>query len=161
MKMHIAAAGALLAMALTGLADTTANLTISGSVADRTAIAAAPQGRYNTLPIEAGCTDEVVAQVTETSNNRAGYTVTLSSANAGSGTQATLNGTGANTDTVGYSMKYAGATVSLSGGAAVVTTSSSRTPRAGTVKSLAVTIPQSWVTQDTYSDTLTLTIKAN
>ncbi len=162
MKLHIAAAGALLAMALTSSAQSSGSITISGTVANRTSIAVAQQGLHNNLPIEAGCTDEKVADVTETSNNRAGYTVTLRSANAGTGNQAFLKGaTSENTDTANYTMEYGGTTVSLVGGVATVTSSTTRTPKEGTVKGLTVTMDAAWITEDTYRDTLTLTIKAN
>lgn len=161
MKMHIAVAVALIATALTGLAQSSANLTISGTVANNTTIAAAAQAGYNALPIAAGCVDQVVANVTERSNNRAGYQVTLASANAGTGTQASLNGTSGNSDVVNYTMSYNGTAVTLSSGSAQVTNATGRTPGAGVVKTLAVTIPASWVNTDTYSDTLTLTIAAN
>ena len=86
--------------------------------------------------------------------------MTLNSLNAGSTAQAVLNGTAGNTDTVNYTMKYDGTAVTLASGSAVVTSSAVRTPGAGLVKGLSVTIPAVWVNTDTYSDTLTLTIAA-
>lgn len=162
MKMHIAIAVALIGTALTSLAQSSANLTIRGTVANNTSIAVAEQAGYNALPIEAGCVDQTVANVTEKSNSRTGYAVVLSSLNAGTGSQAFLKGvTAGNTDTVNYSIKYQGVSVSLSSGEAEVTTATARTPQAGVTKTLAVTVPASWVNTDTYSDTLTLTIAAN
>jgi hypothetical protein len=104
--------------------------------------------------------DQVVANATEKSNDKIGYTVTLNSLNAGSTAQAFLKGAAGNTDTVNYSMKYNGTAVTLASGSAVVTSSAVKTVSAGVVKALSVTIPASWVNTDTYSDTLTLTITA-
>jgi hypothetical protein len=161
MKKRIAVAVAVIATTMAGLAQTSGNLTISGTVANQTTIAIAPQAGYNNLDIASGTTDQVVAQVTERSNSRNGYTVTLTSANAGTGSQASLNGTAGNSDVVNYSMEYDGVGVTLSGGSAQVTNASGRTPQAGVVKALSVTFAASWVNTDTYSDTLTLTIAAN
>ncbi|HEY9172061.1 MAG TPA: hypothetical protein VI136_07255 [Verrucomicrobiae bacterium] len=162
MKKYIVVAVTLAATALTGWAQSSANLTLSGTVANNTTIAVVPQAGHNALPVGTGCTDQLVANVTEKSNNRLGYKVTLTSANAGSTSQATLKGAeGSNNDVVNYSMKYGGTEVTLSSGSAQVTTSSARTAQAGVVKALTVTIPESWVNTDTYSDTLTLTIAVN
>ena len=160
MKRYIALTVALMTTTIAGLAQTVGNITIAGTVANVTTITVASQAGYNALPIAAGCVDQLVANVTEKSNDRIGYTVTLNSLNAGATAQAVLNGTAGNTDTVNYTMKYNGIAVTLASGSAVVTTSAVRTPVAGLVKPLAVTIPASWVNTDTYSDTLTLTIAA-
>ena len=160
MKRYIALTAALMTTAIAGLAQTSGNITISGTVANVTTITVASQAGYNALPIAAGCVDQVVANATEKSNDKIGYTVTLSSLNAGSTAQAFLKGAAGNTDTVNYSMKYNGTAVTLTSGSAVVTSSAVRTVSAGVVKALSVTIPASWVNTDTYSDTLTLTITA-
>lgn len=162
MRKHIAVAVALIGTALTSLAQSSANLTLTGKVEDNTSIAVVAQAGYSALPIEAGCVDQTVANVTEKSNSRTGYHVTLSSLNAGTGSQAFLKGASAgNTDTVNYAIKYQGVSVTLSSGAARVTTATARTAQAGVTKTLAVTVPASWVNTDTYNDTLTLTIAAD
>jgi len=160
MKLHIAVAVALAATVLTSLAQSSGNITISGTVANNTSITVTPTAGYNSLDIAAGETDKDVAAVNERSNKRDGYTVELQSANAGAGTQAYLGGTGGNTDVVNYSMKYNGVAVTLSGGKATVTNVAARTPGAGVDKNLSVTLAAAWVNTDTYSDTLTLTIAA-
>jgi len=116
MKLHIAVAVALAATVLTSLGASSGNITISGTVANNTSITVTPAADYNNLDIAAGETDKVVAVANERSNKRDGYTVELQSANAGTGTQAYLGGTGGNTDVVNYSMKYNGFPVTLSGG---------------------------------------------
>jgi hypothetical protein len=160
MKKPIAVAVAVIATALTSLAQSSANLTISGTVANNTTIAVASQPGYNSLNIEAGETDKLVAIVTEKSNKRNGYTVTLQSQNAGTSAQAFLKGTGGNTDQADYTLKYNSMAVTLVSGAATITDANARTSSAGVDKNLTVTIPAAWLNTDTYSDTLTLTIAA-
>jgi hypothetical protein len=159
-KMHVAVAVALLATALTGLAQLSGNITISGTVANSTSITVASQSGYNTLNIAGGVTAELVAIATEKSNDKNGYTVTLTTANAPTGTSAFLKGTAGNADTAPYTMTYNGTAVTLVAGSATVTTASAKTPSAGVTKNLNVTIPAVWVNADTYSDTVTLTIAA-
>lgn len=159
MKHRIAIAVVLAAGLLTSLAQSSGNITISGTVANNTRITITPQSGYNDLNLANGETDKVVAVVNERSNKREGYTVTLQSANA-TGSQAFLKGSPGNEDVVNYSIKYNGSPVTLSSGSATVTDADSRTPGAGVDKSLAVTIAPQWVNTDTYSDTLTLTIAA-
>jgi hypothetical protein len=160
MKMHIAVALALLATTLTGLAALSGNITIGGTVANNTSITVASQAGYDTLDIANGVSGQLVAIATEKSNDKNGYTVTLTTANAPTGTSAFLKGTAGNTDTAPYTMTYNNVAVTLVAGSAVVTTASAKTPLAGVTKNLNVTIPAVWVNADTYSDTITLTIAA-
>jgi hypothetical protein len=160
MKMHIAVAVALLATSLTGAAQLSGNITISGTVANSTSITVASQAGYNTLNIAGGATAQLVAIATEKSNDKLGYTVTLNTANAPTGTAAFLKGPTGNADQVPYTMTYNGVAVTLVAGSAVVTSANARTPSAGVTKNLNVTIPAVWVNADTYSDTITLTIAA-
>lgn len=153
---------ALIATGLTSLAATTGSIIPSGTVATSTSITVTSHAGYNTLDIATGFTDTVIASVNEKCNKKNGYTVTLQSANAGSTAQANLSGTGDNTDTVNYSMKYGGTAVTLSSGSATVTSATAKTNGSGVDKDLSVTISSGiWVNTDTYSDTLTLTIAAN
>lgn len=156
--MHIAVAVALVSTTLAGLAATSGSITIQGTVANNISITVAPQGAYNNLNIAGGEIDQLVAIATEKSNDKNGYTVTLTTANAPTGTAAFLKGTGGNADTVPYTMTYGGVDVTLVAGNAVVTTASARTPSAGMPKNLKVTIPVVWVNADIYNDTITLTI---
>jgi hypothetical protein len=162
MKKSIAVVCALFALATASFAQATATLTISGTVAPINTITIASQAGYNALNLPAGATAQVVGIATETSNDKLGYKVTLASANAGATAQAFLKGALAgNTDTVNYSILYNGAAVTLASGSAVVTSATGRTGAQGVNKNIAVTFAGSWLTADTYSDTLTLTIAGN
>jgi hypothetical protein len=161
MKKQIVAVCGLLALATASFAQSSATLTISGSVAAVNTITVAPQSGYNALDLVNGATDKLVGIATETSNDVQGYKVTLSSANAGTGAQAFLKGTGGNTDVVNYSVKYNGTAATLSGGSATVTSATGRTVSSGVTKNIAVTFAGSWLAADTYSDTITLTIAGN
>ncbi len=160
MKTKIAIAVALVASALTGLTQSSGNITISGTVANSTSITVASQTGYNSLNIASGVTAQTVAIATEKSNDKNGYTVTLTTANAPTGTAAFLKGATGNADTVPYTMTYNNVAVTLVAGSAVVTSASARTPSTGVAKNLNVTIPAVWVNTDTYSDTITLTVAA-
>ena len=160
MKKYIAIMGILLALETASFAAS-ATLTISGAVPGINDITIASQSGHNALDLVAGESAKVVGIATETSNRHLGYKVTLSSANAGTGSQAKLKGVSANTDVVNYSIKYNGAAVTLVSGSAEVTATTARTPAAGVAKNIAVTFAGSWLAADTYSDTLTLTIAAN
>jgi hypothetical protein len=160
MKMHIVVAVALVATTLTGLAAMSGNIIISGTVPNNTSITVASQAGYNTLDIANGVTAQLVAIATETSNDKLGYTVKLTTANAPAGTAAFLKGPAGNTDTAPYTMTYNGVAVTLVAGSATVTTVSAKTGSGGVAKNLNVTIPAVWVNADTYTDTITLTIAA-
>jgi hypothetical protein len=161
MKKQIVVICGLLALATASFAQSSATLTISGSVSAVNTITVAPQSGYNALDLVNGATDKLVGIATETSNDVLGYHVTLASANAGTGSQAFLKGTGGNTDVVNYSVKYNGNAVTLSAGSATVTSTTGRTPSSGVTKDIAVTFAGSWLAADTYSDTITLTIAGN
>ena len=118
-KIAIATAIAMMASVLTGLAQAAGSITISGTVAISSTIAVASQSGYNTLAIATGVTAQTVAIATETSNDKNGYTVTLKTANAPTGTAAILKGATGNTDTVPYTMTYGGTAVTLVAGSAI------------------------------------------
>jgi hypothetical protein len=150
---------ALLGTAGAAWAQSSGTLTIQGTVAAVNTIAVAPQSGYNTLNISGGVSGQNVANITETSNDRNGYTVTMTSLNAGaSGSSLFLAEPGPGTNTVPYSLTYNSVAVSFSSGSATLTSATSRTALAGVVKALAITIAASWVDAATYSDTLTFTI---
>jgi hypothetical protein len=162
MKKLIAIVCVLCGLATASFAQATATLIISGTVAPVNTITIASQSGYNALDLVNGATAKVVGIATETSNDKLGYKVTLASANAGATAQAFLKGAlSGNTDTVNYSIQYNGTAVTLASGSAVVTTAAARTGAAGVNKNIAVTFAGSWLTADTYSDTMTLTIAGN
>jgi spore coat protein U-like protein len=150
--------------AVTGSGDgSTASLTLSGTVSRTVSISVTPENNYNSLDLVGGETEKAVAIINERSNDKAGYTVAITSIGAGSTSQAQLRPvTPGNPDTIPYSLKYGGATVAFNLGHATLTSTSGRTSGAGTNIVLAVTIPSAGgVTADTYSDTLQLTIQGN
>lgn len=162
MKKYLVTISAVLAMVSGSYAQAAATLTISGTVAPINTITIASQTGYNALDLVNGATAKVVGIATETSNDKLGYKVTLSSANAGASTQAKLTGAiVGNTDTVNYSISYGGTAVTLAAGSATVTSVAAHTGAAGVAKNIAVTFAGGWLTADTYSDTLTLTIAGN
>ena len=158
-KKYIALTLALLGTAGVASAQSSGTLTIQGTVAAVANITVSPQTGYNTLNIAGGVANQNVANITEQSNDKNGYTVAMTSLNAGvSGSSLFLKDTGTGTDTVPYSLTYNGVAVSFSSGSATLTSASAKTVQAGVVKALAVTIASSWVNADTYADTLTFTI---
>lgn len=161
MKKYLAIIGAVLATASVSFAQASATLTISGTVAPINTITIASQSGYNALDLVNGATAKVVGIATETSNDKLGYKVTLSSLNAAATAQAVLKGGTGNTDSVNYSILYGGTAVTLAAGSATVTSVAARTGSAGVPKNIAVTFAGGWLAADTYSDTLTLTIAGN
>ena len=162
MKNLIAITIALFTLVAAGLAQTTAPLTISGTVAPIATITMASQSGYNTLDLVNGATAQLVGIAKETCNDKLGYKVTLPSANAAATAQAVLKGAiSGNPDSVNYSIIYNAVPVTLVSGSATVTTAVAKTGAAGLQKNLAVTLAGGWLTADTYSDTITLTIAWN
>ena len=162
MKKHLLIVASVLTIATASYAQAAATLTISGTVAPVNTITIASQPGYNALDLVNGATAKIVGIATETSNDNLGYKVTLASANAGATAQAFLKGslTG-NADVVNYSILYGGTSVTLANGSATVTSATGRTVKTGVAKNIAVTYSGSWLTADTYSDTLTLSIAGN
>jgi len=162
MKNYLAIAFAVTGFVTASFAQNSAPLTISGNVAQSTTISIAAQPGYNTLDLVNGGVAKLVGIATEKSNDKLGYTVTVTSLNAGSTAQAFLKGAiVGNADVVNYSIQYNGGGVTLANGTATVTLAGGRTPGTGVAKNLNVTFAGSWLTADTYSDTLTLTITGN
>jgi hypothetical protein len=162
MKNYLAIAFVLTGFVTASFAQSSAPLTISGTVAQSTTITVAAQPGYNTLDLVNGAVAKLVGIATEKSNDKLGYDVTISSLNAGATAQAFLKGSiVGNADVVNYSIQYNGGGVTLANGSATVTIASGRTPGSGVAKNLNVTFAGAWLTADTYSDTLTLTIAGN
>lgn len=141
----------------TARSATTGTITIQGSVPQVLAISVAGVGSYNALDLSSTQTDLTVANVTELSNSRTGYTVTVSSANGGNLVHSTSP-----TVTLGYTAKY-GSSATLNLGS-VATVTDQATPGVHlTTKAFKVSYTgaaaQSML-EGTYSDTLTFTIAA-
>lgn len=104
--------------------------------------------------------NSALATITETCNDQAGYTVSLTSNNAGiGGSLLYMKGsTSGNTDQIDYTLTYNGSTVSFTGGSATLTTASAATPSTGAAKTLAITTAPGSYRADSYADTLVLTL---
>ena len=163
MRKQVVTTIALLATALAATAQSSGNLTVQGAMPSVISIAVAPISGYDTLDLINGVNNQPIANLTERSNRKAGYTVTLTSLNAGlTGNSLFLADTagGPGTDLIAYSLTYNGVIVNFANGSALLTDSNGRTSGSGIVKSLTVTISPSWLSDGTYADTLTFTIAA-
>jgi spore coat protein U-like protein len=135
-------------------AGTTGTLVLKGTIPARLNIAVTPETVAGTLDLTISQTNLLVATAYESSNSKTGYTVALSSANAGK-----LIETGG--ESVTYSLKYNDVAVNLA--ASVTVTDAS----GGKYKSVAKSIKISYtgtaaedLTEGDYTDTITLTIAA-
>jgi hypothetical protein len=158
----ILAVVAMIAVALPGFSATTGTLLLQGTVPGilEISVAALPAASAH---LTANRASLPVANVTERSNRKAGYTVTLQSANAGAGNAFFFKSADLlNLDTLAYTLSYDGAPVSLVAGTALVTDASAKTPAAGVAKGLAISYSgaASYLNEDAYADTLTFTITA-
>lgn len=142
-------------------AATTGTLGLTGTAPGVLEIAVTSKPAATTLALATDVTDLAVASVLEKSNKKTGYTVVLSSLNAGTGTQASLDSS-ETLEKLPYTLKYDSSSVSLSGGSATITSSATKTPKAGTAKELTISFAgfDANLAQGTYSDTLTFTISA-
>ncbi len=138
-------------------AATTGTITLSGSVAAATAIVVTGVGGYNNLDLTTSQTNLQVANVREINNTANGYTVRMSSANAG----ALKNGTAGS---ITYTAKYNGVTANLAVAPVTVTSSPAANAVVNVVKPLSISytgVAADSLMAGTYSDTLTFTITAN
>lgn len=159
----LAISAAILLAAIPSFAATTGTLTLTGTVPAVLSITVTPQPAASALDLSQTVTNVSVASVNELSNRKPGYTVTLQSANAGSGTAFFFKSADVtNTDTLAYTLTYGGSPVSLVSGSALITDATAKTAAAGVTKNLAISYngAASFLNQDTYSDTLTFTITA-
>lgn len=147
----------LLAGAAVGFAGTNATLSLQGHVLAKLDISVTAETVAASLNLEETKTNLLVATVKEKCNKQGGYTVTVLSANAG-----LLEGAvGGNTDTVAYTMTYAGVLFSLTDGSVTVTPDGTKTVSSGANKEVRISYTgNDFLTEDTYTDTLTFTIAA-
>jgi hypothetical protein len=141
---------ALITSAAAASAATTGVLTLQGVVAAATAITVTGAGGFSELDLATSANDLQVASVREINNTTNGYTVSLTSQNAG----VLKNGSIGN---VNYTAKYNSQAVTLSATPVTVTTSAPSTK--GFTISYAGTAAANMMV-GTYSDTLTFTIAA-
>lgn len=145
------AATALIAM--TGAAHANASsgsINLGGSVALNCTVGVTDAGVA--LNLTAGETNRSVGQVVETCNSGTGYTIQISSANAGQ-----LTSSGSGTTPINYQVGYDGQSGALSS----AMTLTRNNAQFGLTRSVSVTIPGSaQYIAGAYSDTITVTIQA-
>ncbi|HUX41634.1 MAG TPA: hypothetical protein VMV83_10760 [Rectinemataceae bacterium] len=153
-KRSVIIAIALAALVMPTFAlSSTGTLSLSGSVAAVTTITVTPDANASALPVGVATTNLQIATVVELSNSKAGYTVTLSSANG-----ATLKET-SGTDSQAYTLTYGSNPVTFTGSTATLTTSTTRSATAaGSSNILYISFPAAFLNADSYTDSLTFTI---
>jgi hypothetical protein len=150
---------------LGGVAQTTASITLQGTIPAILKIVVTPEPGISSLDLTSDLNSKIATAV-EISNKRAGYTVTVTSANAKTaGIDAPFfKGVASdNTDTLPYAISYGGSAATFTGGVATVSTASVKTSAAGTSKDVTLNYNGTslFPNEDTYNDTLTFTITAN
>ncbi len=143
-----------------------ASITVGGVVKPVEQIQVTPQPGHDDLNLTDGG-NFIVALVNEKSNSRNGYTVTITSRNAPSGTSSHsfLIGSANGSKPIAYTLKYGQQglekEVSLKNGTALLNTSSVRTSVDGISKVLKIGIPKGAPSPDIYQDLLVLTLASN
>jgi hypothetical protein len=147
-------------------AATTGTLTVQGTVPAVLDITVTAAAAASTLDLTVDGSDIIVASVVERSNKKAGYSVTLESANgiASSLSSGRFKSTDVtNTDYLDYSLKYGLTSITFTNGIATITDSATKTTGIGAQKNLSITYYGAsgvLLYKDTYRDNLTLTIIA-
>ena len=144
------------ALAIPALADTSATLYLSGSVAKTASISVVTASGASSLNLLSTPPSAItVGTLSEICNSTTGYTVSVQSANGGS-LKGAISG---NTDSVAYTLYQNGTAVTLSATATTMITASAKT--SGTSQTLTIAYTgNSALAADVYSDTLTFTIAA-
>ncbi|MFW5801609.1 MAG: hypothetical protein ACOCVC_06225 [Spirochaeta sp.] len=112
-----------------------------------------------TLQLEEAATDVLIATVRERSNSTSGYTLSLTSANAGELADDTGD------SSLAYTLSYGGTEVDLTSGTIVANSSTSRTPAQGVEQEVLVShgsgdADGDFLPEGQYTDTLTFEITA-
>jgi len=145
--------------------DTSGSISLSGNQLGILEISVTAEPTASDLPLDTTVVDLKVGTVTERSNKKAGYTVTLSSASAlFAASFGPALRSSETADFLSYSIKYGGTAVAfpLSGIAVVVSNVSAKTTAAGTVNVVSVSFDgaSAFLDEAVYADILTLTIIA-
>lgn len=133
------------------------NITLQGTVAASTSITVDAEPGYNSLNLHSDQSNLLVATVIESNNTAAGYTVTLSSANAGKLKNGSL-------DEISYTARYDGVAVTLSAAPVTITNQGAQTDVVNVAKEFDISYtgaPADELMAGTYSDTLVFTIASN
>ena len=152
----IAIAAALAAAAVPSFA-TTNQVALSGTLAASSSLTVTAATAASALPIGTATANLQVATVVELSNDKAGYKVTLASANSGVLQEAS------GPDTLPYTLAYGASsgTATAVNFSNPIATASTRTSGSGTTNYLYMSFGTPYINADTYSDTLTFTITGN
>ena len=147
-------------------AQTQASITLQGTVPAILEISVNAEAGINNLDLLQNLNMKIATAV-ERSNKRAGYTVTVSSANAQTAGAAAPffkdSVDASNTEQLPYSISYDGTTASFSGGSAVVSNQTTKTTGTGAAKEVRLIYNGADIfpSEGSYADTLTFTITAN
>ncbi len=129
MKKFIAIAVCTLLTGLSVFAATTGTLALQGNAIGVLSITIVPHAIASALDLSTNQSDLLVAGVNETSKRKAGYTVNLTSLNAGPGNVFTpKSADAANLDALAYTLNYGGVPVVLAGGTALITDATAKSP---------------------------------
>ena len=157
----IAALLALLPLALLGAQSATATLNLEGQVSEVLTITV--NATNNTgLNLDDAVTDYKVGEITWTTNNEAGYTVTVSSNNANGTFRFAGTETG-NNDTLDYTLSVGGTDYAPSSGSAQIADTTSPTGESGVGPQdieISYDGTTTFLNDGTYEDTLTFSITA-
>jgi hypothetical protein len=146
-------------------AATTGTLVLQGTVPGILEITITPEPGSNALDLSIDAANLKVATVNERSNKKAGYTVSVESANAkaaGTDTPYFENSDPEISSALEYQISYGGNAVVLSSGSAIISDTAAKTTGAGTSNDVAVSYngAAAFPYEGSYSDTLTFTIAA-
>lgn len=145
-------------------AATSGTVNLSGVVPAILEVSVTATSAAGNLNLVSVVSDLQIATVVERSNKRAGYKITLSSANAAAqGASAPFFSSAGSADTLSYAISYNGAPVTFAGGAAAeVTDASAKTAALGASKPVTISYDGtgSFLDEGTYTDVLTFTIIA-
>ncbi len=150
--------------ALSAQAATSGTIILSGTQPGILEITVSTAPTAMALLISTDVVDQEIGTVTERSNQRAGYTVTLTSASAAASASANPSFTSLETtDVLPYVISYGGSPVTFVAGApAVVSDMSAKTSGLGIVNIVTVSFDgeSAFLDEAVYGDTLTFTIIA-
>lgn len=135
-------------------AATSGSLTLRGVVPVVLSISVAPEAVATALPLDVTQSNTKVATINERSNSSTGYSVAISSANAGSLKRVS------GTETFSYSMKYNGSSVNLASGQTFSYPSGGVVNQNRDVNISYTGADSSTLVAGTYEDTVTFTISA-
>jgi hypothetical protein len=151
-------------ISMTGAA-TTGTLVLQGTVPGILEITITPEPGSSALDLSIDAANLKVATVNERSNKKAGYTVSVESANAkaaGIDTPYFDNTDPDVSSSLDYQISYGGNAVALSGGSAIISDTAVKTSGTGTSSDVAISYngAAAFPYEGNYSDTLTFTIAA-